>query len=288
MPVPAPRPVGPAARWSAVLFSPWSRLSLLAVLLAAAATTVALHEPQQLIAQGWRPPLTGGGALALFALAYGLGTAALVPRPVLNLASGALFGAALGTAAAVAGTVLGAGLAFGLGRLLGQDALRPLLRGRWLAAGDRQLSRRGFRSMLVLRVLPGIPFAVSNYGASVSRMRWSAFLSATALGCVPNTAAYAVAGSQASTPTSPVFLVASAFIAVPGLAAAVFAWRRRARLRGSGASASASASDQTTDQAADQATDQAATGAPGRAVTGPVRANPRRSPAVSLSVPDRP
>ncbi|MGY1456812.1 TVP38/TMEM64 family protein [Streptomyces sp. SS8] len=286
MPVPVPRPVGPAARCSAVLFSPWSRLSLLAVLLAAAATMVALHEPQQLIAQGWRPPLTGGGALALFALAYGLGTAALVPRPVLNLASGALFGAALGTAAAVAGTVLGAGLAFGLGRLLGQDALRPLLRGRWLAAGDRQLSRRGFRSMLVLRVLPGIPFAVSNYGASVSRMRWSAFLSATALGCVPNTAAYAVAGSQASTPTSPVFLVASAFIVVPGLAAAVVAWRRRARPRGSGAPGPAA--EQTAELSVEQVIDQAAAGAPGRAVTGPVRANPRRSPAVSLSVPDRP
>ncbi|WP_410535083.1 TVP38/TMEM64 family protein [Streptomyces sp. KL2] len=266
MPVPAPRPVGPAARCSAVLFSPWSRLSLLAVLLAAAATTVALHEPQQLFAQGWRPQLSGGGALALFALAYGLCTAALVPRPVLNLASGALFGAALGTAAAVAGTVLGAGLTFGLGRLLGQDALRPLLRGRWLAAGDRQLSRRGFRSMLVLRVLPGIPFAVSNYGASVSRMRWSAFLSATALGCVPNTAAYAVAGSQAAEPTSPVFLVASAFIAVPGLAAAAVAWRRRARLRRPGAPR----------ESAD------------RAVTEPVRSGPRRSPAVSLPVPDRP
>jgi uncharacterized membrane protein YdjX (TVP38/TMEM64 family) len=62
-------------------------------------------------------------------------------------------------------------------------------------------------------------------------MRWTAFLSATALGCVPNTAAYAVAGSQATAPTSPVFLAAFAFITVPGLAAAVVAWRRRTRLR---------------------------------------------------------
>ena len=214
-----------------MLLSPWSRLSLLAVLLAAAATAVVVHEPQRLFTEGWRPGLSGGAAVVLFVAAYGLCTAALVPRPVLNLAAGALFGAPLGTAAAVAGTVLGAGLSFGLGRLLGQDALRPLLRGRWLAAGDRQLSRHGFRSMLVVRLLPGVPFAVSNYGAAVSRMSWVAFLAATALGTVPNTAAYVLAGSRASAPTSPVFLAAFGFIAVSGLGAAVVAWRRRARLR---------------------------------------------------------
>ncbi|GAA2445460.1 TVP38/TMEM64 family protein [Streptomyces macrosporus] len=233
VPVP-PRPAGLAARCSAVLFSPWFRLSLLAALLAAAATVVAVHEPQRLIVDGGFPGFSGfsgAAAVVLFAAAYGLCTAALVPRPVLNLAAGALFGAPLGTVAAVAGTVLGAGIAFGLGRLLGQDALRPLLRGRWLAAGDRQLSRHGFRSMLALRLFPGVPFAVSNYGAAVSRMSWTAFLTATALGSVPNTAAYVVAGSRAATPTSPVFLVAFGFIAVSGLAAAVVAWRRRGRLR---------------------------------------------------------
>lgn len=233
--VPAPRrPAGLAARGSAPLFSPWFRLSLLVALLAGAAVVVAAHEPQRLIADGRLPALSGlpgGASVALFAAAYGLSTAALVPRPVLNLAAGAFFGFVPGTIAAVAGTVLGAGIAFGLGRLLGQDALRPLLRGRWLAAGDRQLSRHGFRSMLALRLFPGVPFAVSNYGAAVSRMGWTAFLSATALGSVPNTAAYVVAGSTASTPTSPAFLVAFGFIAVSGSAAAVVAWRRRARLR---------------------------------------------------------
>ncbi|MGO4758542.1 TVP38/TMEM64 family protein, partial [Streptomyces sp. 2MCAF27] len=129
-----------------------------------------------------------------------------------------------------AGTVLGAGVSFGLGRLLGQDALRPLLRGRWLMAADRQLSRHGFRSMLAIRLFPGVPFAAANYCAAVSRMGWLPFLLATGLGSVPNTAAYAVAGSRATTPTSPVFLAALACIALPALAGFVVAWRRRARL----------------------------------------------------------
>lgn len=222
-PVPTGAPAVPLWR------SPSARLVLLLVLLSAAVATALAQQPQRLLTEPWPTALTGGTAVAVFTAAYGLGTTAFVPRPVLNLGAGVLFGAQAGVAAALAGTVLGAGIAFGLGRFLGRDALRPLLRGRVLTAGDRQLSRHGFRTMLVLRLLPGVPFAASNYGAAVSRMRWAAFLAATALGSVPNTAAYVVAGSRADEPGSPAFLVAFGFIAIPG---AVAAWCRRRRLPG--------------------------------------------------------
>ncbi len=225
-------PAKPATRRArAVLLSPWSRLGLLAALLTGSAIAVWLWEPQRLLTQGWPPQLSGATAVVLFTAAYGVGTAALVPRPLLNLAAGALFGIRIGLITAVAGTVIGAGIAFGLGRLLGQDALRPLLRGRWLTAADRQLSHHGFRSMLAIRLFPGVPFAAANYCAAVSRMGWLSFLLATGLGSVPNTAAYVVAGSRATTPTSPVFLLALAFIAVPAVAGALVAWRKRGRLR---------------------------------------------------------
>ncbi|WP_030189314.1 TVP38/TMEM64 family protein [Streptomyces violaceorubidus] len=225
-------PTGFAARAIRVLLSPWSRLSLLVALLASAATAVVLFQPQQLLTDGWPPQLGGAAAALAYAVAYGLCTVAFVPRPLLNLAAGALFGSQLGLASALAGTVLGAGIAFCLGRILGQEALRPLLRGKWLKAADGQLSRHGFRSMLAARLFPGVPFAAANYCAAVSRMGLLPFLLATALGSIPNTAAYVVAGARASTPTSPAFLIAMACIALPGLAGAVLAWRKRHRLRG--------------------------------------------------------
>lgn len=231
MPAPAATSDGLAARCTRVVFSPWSRLALLLVLLAAAATTMLLWHPQRLLAGGWTAQWSGPTALVGFTVAYGVCTTAFVPRPVLNLAAGALFGSQSGLATALAGTVLGAGLAFGLGRLLGQEALRPLLRARWLAAADRQLSEHGFRSMLAIRLFPGLPFAAMNYAAAVSRMRWCPYLLATALGSIPNTAAYAVAGARASTPTSPAFLLSMGFIAVSGLAAVVVAWCKRKALR---------------------------------------------------------
>ncbi|MGX1883092.1 TVP38/TMEM64 family protein [Streptomyces sp. NPDC055287] len=225
-------PAGFTVRCTRTLLSPWSRLSFLVVMLAAAVTTVLVFEPQRLLSAGWPPQLSGAAAVVLFGVAYGLCTAAFVPRPILNLAAGALFGSQAGLAAAVAGTVVGAGISFGLGRLLGQDALRPLLRGRALLAADGQLSRHGFRTMLAIRLFPGVPFAAANYCAAISRMGWFPFLLATGLGSIPNTAAYVIAGSSASSPTSPAFLMAMGFIALSGLAAAVVAWRKRHRLRG--------------------------------------------------------
>ncbi|MGX2998464.1 TVP38/TMEM64 family protein [Streptomyces sp. JNUCC 64] len=231
-PVPVAPPVSAAARWAGVLLSPRARLSLLVVVLVVAAAGMLVFEPQRLLADGWPPELRGAAAAVVFAVAYGLCTVVFVPRPLLNLAAGALLGARYGLAAAVAGTVIGAAVSFGLGRVLGQDALRPLLRGRWLKAADGQLSRHGFRSMLAVRLFPGVPFVAANYCAAVSRMGWTPFLLATALGCVPNTAAYVIAGARAESPTSPGFLVAAGFIAVTGLGGALLAWRKRHRLGG--------------------------------------------------------
>ncbi|MFE6777911.1 TVP38/TMEM64 family protein [Streptomyces sp. NPDC057702] len=228
---PAVRPPRRVAWCAQALLSPRTRLGLLLVLLAGAGTLVLVFEPQRLIREGWPAQMSGALAVVVFAAAYGVCTSALVPRPLLNLAAGALFGSQAGLPAAVAGTVLGAGIAFGLGRLLGQDALRPLLRARPLVVADRQLSEHGFRSMLAVRLFPGIPFAAANYCAAISRMGWLPFLLATGLGSVPNTAAYVVAGSRASSPTSPAFLLSMAFIVVTGLAAVLVAWRKRAKLR---------------------------------------------------------
>lgn len=213
-----------------LLLAPWTRLSLLVVLLVAAGACVLVYQPQRLLSEGWPPGLPVGAAVLLFAGAYGLCTAAFVPRPLLNLAAGAVFGTQFGLVAAVGGTVFGAGISFGLGRAMGQEALRPFLRGRWLEAADAQLTRHGFRSVLAVRIFPGVPFAAANYLAAVSRCGWLPFLLATALGTVPNTAAYVIAGASASSPGSPAFLVSAGFITVSGAVAAAAAWRKRHRL----------------------------------------------------------
>jgi uncharacterized membrane protein YdjX (TVP38/TMEM64 family) len=122
--------------------------------------------------------------------------------------------------------VLGAGLAFVLGRFLGRDAVRPLMRGRLVLSLDRQLSGHGFRSTMAMRLFPGVPFAAANYAAALSHIRLLPFLTATAAGSAANTAAYVVAGSRATSPTSPIFLLALGFLGVTAIAAAALARHR--------------------------------------------------------------
>jgi uncharacterized membrane protein YdjX (TVP38/TMEM64 family) len=206
------------------LLSPWARVALLAVILAVAAGAAALWDPRQLAAAVpgvWRAPA--------FVVLFALGTLAFLPKPALNVAAGLLFGAERGVPLAVLGTTAGAALAFALGRGLGREAVRPLLRGRVLVALDRRLTEQGFRSVLLLRLVPGVPFQAVNLGAAVSGVPGGTYLAATALGVLPGTAAYVIAGASAGSPGSPAFLAATAVIVLMTVLSLAGLWRSRRR-----------------------------------------------------------
>ncbi len=213
------------------LTHPYARLGLLVALLTAAACSLLYWSPQAVIAHGF----TGPWAAPLFVLFFGVGTSTVIPKPVLSAAAGMLFGVAEGLTLAMAGITLSAALAFGLGRCLGREAVRPLVRGRLLREIDRRLTEQGFRSVLLLRLLPGIPFNTASYGAAFSAIRVTPFLTATVIGSLPGTAAYAAAGASAALPGSPLFLTSAAAIVLLAAAGTWAVWRSR---RGSGPEAS--------------------------------------------------
>ncbi|AUG75213.1 hypothetical protein CFP65_0234 [Kitasatospora sp. MMS16-BH015] len=206
---------------------PWLRLGVLVLVLAAAAASLLLWQPTELLTQGGAGPWR----LPVFVAVYALGTLAFMPKPALNAAAGLLLGSRLGIPLAVLGTTLGALLAFGLGRSLGRDALRPLLKARALAALDRRLTEQGFRSVLLLRLIPGMPFQAANYGAAFSGVGLLPFTAGTALGILPGTAAYVIAGASATSPTSPAFLLSGGVIAAMGLLSLLSLWRTTRRDR---------------------------------------------------------
>ncbi len=138
----------------------------------------------------------GRGAWAPFAflLLCAGGTAAFFPKPVLATASGLLFGVLPGAGLAVAGFSAGALISFGIGRLLGREAVARWLGGSRLRTLDEVFAKNGLAATLVLRLLPVIPFAASNYGAGVTVVRPVLFALGTALGLVPTTLVAALLG----------------------------------------------------------------------------------------------
>ncbi|MGW1178905.1 TVP38/TMEM64 family protein [Kitasatospora sp. NPDC002543] len=217
--VPVPQAPAAAPR------SPWWRFALLVAVLAAAAGSLLLWSPTELLSGGLADRLPGYWFGPLFALVYAVGTLAFVPRPALNAVAGLLLGIQQGVLLAVAGTTVGAALAFALGRGLGREALRPYLRGKVLGALDRRFTEQGFRSVLVLRLLPGMPFQAANYGAAFSGVRFLPFVLATAIGVVPTTAVYVTAAASAGRPGSAAFLLSAGVIALLVLGSVVGLWR---------------------------------------------------------------
>ncbi|MGW6918542.1 TVP38/TMEM64 family protein [Kitasatospora sp. NPDC054939] len=218
-PAPAEAAAGPGRRGPGR--AAWLRFGVLVAVLGTVAGSLLLWSPTAL--------LSDGVPLPVFVLVYAVGTLAFMPRPALNAAAGLLLGTAQGVPTAVLGTTLGAVAAFALGRTLGREALRPYLRGRLLTGLDRRFTEQGFRSVLLLRLLPGLPFQAGNYGAAFSGVRFLPFLAGTAIGVVPTTTVYVTAAASAGEPGSAAFLLSAGAIALLVLFSGVTLWRAARR-----------------------------------------------------------
>lgn len=120
---------------------------------------------------------------AVFMVVFALGCVFALPASLFVLAAGLIWGWLGGTVYSIVGGLAGAIASFYVARFVGEGFL--LRFGRLGAAVARQADHAGFRSLLVLRFIPGIPFAVLNYGAGVAGVRFRDFLLSTFIGITP-------------------------------------------------------------------------------------------------------
>lgn len=155
----------------------------------------------------------GGWAPLWFVGGYAVWSLLPVPKSLATVAAGAAFGLASGSLLAWLGAVLGALVAFAVARGLGRDLVARGLRGR-LAAVDDVLGDRGFVTVLVARLIPVVPFTAVNYGAGVTGVRVLPYLTATMLGMVPGTLAYAALGAYGGVDPTRTALTLAALVAL--------------------------------------------------------------------------
>jgi uncharacterized membrane protein YdjX (TVP38/TMEM64 family) len=115
--------------------------------------------------------------------AYGIGCIFAVPASIFIIVAGALWGWKYGLVYAISGGMLGATLSYYIGRFLGEGLLERF--GKAGAMVTRQIERAGFKTMLIVRLIPGPPFAMWNYGAGVTRFPFGVYFLATLLGTLP-------------------------------------------------------------------------------------------------------
>lgn len=148
-----------------------------------------------------------------FAALYAVLTVAMLPGALLTIAAGALFGTALGSVVTFAGAMAGATLAFVAGRRLSRPSVEAVA-GAALRRVDARLADRGLAAMVILRLVPLVPFNALNYAAGATALRLRDYVLGTAIGIVPGTIAFAAAGAGAGRPTSPGFIAAAVALAL--------------------------------------------------------------------------
>lgn len=129
-----------------------------------------------------------------FVAVYAVTVACSFPAAaILTVFSGFLFGWLLGGIVALAGATIGATILFLAARSAFGDALRARV-GSVAARLSEGFRRNAFAYMLVLRIAPFIPFVIVNIAPALAGVRLRTFVSATLIGMVPATFAYAWLG----------------------------------------------------------------------------------------------
>ncbi len=120
----------------------------------------------------------------VFIAAYAAGCVFALPASVFIVVAGFIWGWLLGGTYALVGGFIGATASYVVGGFVGEGLL--LRFGRIGAAVKKQVDHAGFKSLLLMRFVPGLPFAAVNYGAGVAGVRFGDFLLATILGLAPS------------------------------------------------------------------------------------------------------
>ena len=137
----------------------------------------------------------GNLGIAYFGVAYCIAEILAVPAIPLTASAGFLFGPLKGTAVVLFSASIAAAVSFQIGRTLLRDYVENILQDYpKFAAIDKAIGREGFKLMLLLRLSPIFPFALSNYLYGASSINFPAFFGGTLLGFAPGTFAYVYTG----------------------------------------------------------------------------------------------
>ena len=178
------------------------------LVLAASAALYMLLPPEQI-----RELLAGLGTWApwTYMAMFAVLPAFFFPVAVLALAGGVAFGLWQGALYTFLGAVVNCSLMFWMARYLGREQVEELLQKRldpkWRERLSKLEGREGFVLLIVLRLIPAVPYNLINYAFGLTGMKYPAYILASALGIIPGTFAFINIGDKSMDITSPGFWI---------------------------------------------------------------------------------
>lgn len=128
----------------------------------------------------------GTWAIVVYVLLYTINTITLLPPiGIMSLSAGAILGPLYGTIGVMLGSFLGTSATFFISRKTGGPFVQKIVKGK---AKDFQekLDKNGFKAILLIRLIPVLPWEVVNYASGLSQMKYRDYILATLIGIFPS------------------------------------------------------------------------------------------------------
>lgn len=190
-------------------------LSVFAALTALCWYLSTIFSPAQL--QQWLDGLGFWAPLGYMGL-FAVLPAFFFPVAVLALAGGLLFGLWKGALYTLIGAAVNCSLMFWLARHAGRRQVEALLQRKlspsWRKRLTRLEGREGFLLLVVLRLIPAVPYNLINYAFGLTGMSWGTYMLASCIGIIPGTFAFINIGDKALDVTSLGFWIALGLLAL--------------------------------------------------------------------------
>ena len=123
-----------------------------------------------------------------------------------------LFGLLWGSVYTFIGAVINCALMFFLARRIGREKIRALVQRKlpsvWQARLKKAGGRKGFLLLIILRLIPAVPYNLINYAFGLTEMPFAAYMLGSAIGIIPGTLVFINIGDKALDVTSPSFWIA--------------------------------------------------------------------------------
>lgn len=144
--------------------------------------------------------------------AFALLPVVFFPVAILAVAGGLLFGLKLGSVYTLIGAAVNCALMFLLSRSVGRKKVQMLVDRRvspvWRARLAHSSGKSGFFLLILLRLIPAVPYGLINYAFGLSDMRFLPYLLASVIGIIPGTLVFINLGDQVLNLASPSFWIA--------------------------------------------------------------------------------
>lgn len=144
---------------------------------------------------------------ALGPIAYMIMFSVIPSGAIIAIGGGMAFGMHLGILYTTLGALLGSTTAFYIAKFLGRGAVEKFLRGK-VQNLENGIEKNGFLIILILRLIPLIPFNAISYGAGLTKVKFLDYFLATMIGVLPGVIVFTNLGDKALRVNSPEFLQA--------------------------------------------------------------------------------